>query len=97
MREGALLHLDAQLEPASDPNRVVEWRHNGEPVRNSNRMKAIHDFGFVVLELIPAEPQDTGTWECVATNNDGSATTAINIEVIGDSGISYEWVNNEFL
>lgn len=31
-------------------------------------MKAIKDFGFVVLELLPAEPQDTGTWECVASN-----------------------------
>jgi hypothetical protein len=50
----------------------VTWYKDGqESVRDSNRMKAIHDFGFVVLELLPAEPQDTGLWECVATNNDG--------------------------
>lgn len=61
LREGVVLHLDAALEPI-DPHLTVQWTHNGEPVRHSNRMKMIHDFGFVVLELLPAEPQDTGRW-----------------------------------
>lgn len=30
--------------------------------------------------------------ECVATNEHGEARTSVQIEVIGDSGISYEWV-----
>jgi hypothetical protein len=29
----------------------------------------------------------------VATNNDGEARASVTIEVIGDSGISYEWVS----
>lgn len=61
LREGVVLHLDAALEPI-DPHLIVQWTHNGEPVRHTNRMKMIHDFGFVVLELLPAEPQDTGHW-----------------------------------
>lgn len=81
LREGALLHLDAQLEPLADPRLVVEWFHNGEPVRNTARMKTIHDFGYVVLELSPAEPQDTGTWVCRATNAEGQAEIQCEIEV----------------
>lgn len=81
LREGALLHVDAQLQPVADPTLVVEWFHNGEPVRETARMKTIHDFGYVVLELCPAEPQDTGTWVCRARNNYGQAETTCQIEV----------------
>ena len=45
-------------------------------------MKAIHDFGFVVLELFPAEPQDNGTWLCRATNAQGQAEIQCEIEVL---------------
>uniref|UniRef100_A0A914H0K8 Ig-like domain-containing protein n=1 Tax=Globodera rostochiensis TaxID=31243 RepID=A0A914H0K8_GLORO len=93
LREGALIHLDAKLEPTDDTNLRVEWYHNGELVLNTNRMKTIHDFGFVVLELCPAEPQDNGTWLCRAINNQGQAETQCQIEVVGDSGISYDWVS----
>ncbi|KAI6199682.1 hypothetical protein M3Y96_00652800 [Aphelenchoides besseyi] len=92
LREGELLHLDAQLEPL-DPTMVVEWLHNGQPVRDSNRHKKIYDFGMVVLELLPVEPQDNGTWVCRATNASGQAETSVEVEVVGDSGVSYEWVS----
>lgn len=93
LREGAVLHLDAQVEPVGDSSLRMEWFHDDQPVRDTNRMKLIHDFGFVVLELCPAEPQDTGVWVCRATNSEGSAETRCQIEVIGDSGVSYEWVS----
>lgn len=81
LREGAVLHLDAQLEPIGDPRLSVEWFHDGQPVRNTARMKTIHDFGYVVLELSPAEPQDTGTWLCRAKNSEGETETQCQIEV----------------
>ncbi|KAL3105626.1 hypothetical protein niasHT_021729 [Heterodera trifolii] len=93
LREGALIHLDAKLEPTDDPNLSVEWYHNGTLVLSTNRMKTIHDFGFVVLELCPAEPQDNGTWLCRATNAQGQAETQCEIEVVGESGVSYDWVS----
>nr|CAD2187171.1 unnamed protein product [Meloidogyne enterolobii] len=92
LSEGSLAHLDAKLEPIDDPNLIIEWFHNGDLVRNTARMKTIHDFGFVVLELFPAEPQDNGTWLCRATNAQGQAEIQCEIEVVGDSGVSYEWV-----
>uniref|UniRef100_A0A7E4ZS77 Immunoglobulin I-set domain protein n=1 Tax=Panagrellus redivivus TaxID=6233 RepID=A0A7E4ZS77_PANRE len=92
LREGSLIHLDVQVEPVADPRLKIEWFHNGNPVGHSSRMKTIHDFGFVVLELSPAEPQDTGTWTVRATNDFGSDEVSTEISVSPDSGISYEWV-----
>uniref|UniRef100_A0A183TXY2 Immunoglobulin I-set domain protein n=1 Tax=Toxocara canis TaxID=6265 RepID=A0A183TXY2_TOXCA len=60
--EGQVAHLEAQVEPVADPRLKIEWFHNGKPVGHTARMKNIHDFGFVVMELSPAEPQDSGTW-----------------------------------
>lgn len=77
--------------PVADPRLKIEWFLNGNPVKHSNRMKMIHDFGFVVLELNPSEPQDTGKWTCKATNDFGSDTVDCEIKVVGQSGVSYEW------
>ncbi|KHJ78039.1 immunoglobulin I-set domain protein [Oesophagostomum dentatum] len=51
----------------------------------------LHDFGFVVLEMSPAEPQDTGKWTCKATNKNGSDEVSCDIKVVGTGGVSYEW------
>ncbi|CAD6198030.1 unnamed protein product [Caenorhabditis auriculariae] len=91
LQESQQAHLECQVTPVADPRLKIEWFHNGNPVKHSNRMKMIHDFGFVVLELSPAEPQDTGTWTCRATNDHGSDEVSAEIKVIGNSGVSYEW------
>ncbi|WKY10685.1 hypothetical protein Q1695_002781 [Nippostrongylus brasiliensis] len=89
--EGQLCHLEAQVTPVVDPTLKIEWLHDGQPVKHSNRMKMIHDFGFVVLELSPSEPQDTGKWTCRATNKHGSDEVSCDIKVVGTGGVSYEW------
>uniref|UniRef100_F1KPJ7 Titin n=1 Tax=Ascaris suum TaxID=6253 RepID=F1KPJ7_ASCSU len=91
--EGQVAHLEAQVEPVADPHLKIEWFHNGKPVGHTSRMKNIHDFGFVVMELSPAEPQDSGTWMCKATNQHGHAETSCDIQVKGMSGISYDWIS----
>ncbi|VDO67652.1 unnamed protein product [Heligmosomoides polygyrus] len=89
--EGQLAHLEAQVTPVADPTLKIEWFHDGNPVKHSNRMKMIHDFGFVVLELSPSEPQDTGKWTCRATNRNGSDEVSCDLKVVGTGGVSYEW------
>lgn len=91
LSEGQLAHLEARVEPVDDPNLKIEWFHNGQPVGHTARMKAIHDFGFVVLELIPAEPQDSGKWVCRASNKKGQAETSCDMEVKGMGGIVSDW------
>ncbi|KIH55889.1 immunoglobulin I-set domain protein, partial [Ancylostoma duodenale] len=79
--EGQMAHLEAQITPVADPSLKIEWFHDGNPVKHSNRMKMIHDFGFVVLEMSPAEPQDTGKWTCRATNKNGTDEVSCDIKV----------------
>uniref|UniRef100_A0A8R1HM90 Ig-like domain-containing protein n=1 Tax=Caenorhabditis japonica TaxID=281687 RepID=A0A8R1HM90_CAEJA len=91
LQEGQQAHLECQVTPVADPHLKIEWLHNGQPVKHTNRMKVIHDFGFVVLQLSPAEPQDSGTWTCRATNQHGSDEVSTDIKVVGGGGVSYEW------
>ncbi|GMR57574.1 hypothetical protein PMAYCL1PPCAC_27769, partial [Pristionchus mayeri] len=91
--EGEIAHLEAQIEPVADPRLKVEWFKDGMPMRNSARMKMTTDFGFVVLDLCPAEPQDTGKWTCRISNDKGQAESECEIKVVGQSGVSYEWMS----
>ncbi|KAM3716725.1 Kettin [Dirofilaria immitis] len=91
LSEGQLAHLETRVEPVGDPNLRIEWFHNGQPIGHTARMKAIHDFGFVVLELIPAEPQDSGKWVCRASNKKGQAETSCDMQVKGMGGIVFDW------
>lgn len=77
LKEGQMAHFEVQVTPVADPRLRIEWFHNGHPVGHTARMKTIHDFGFVVLELSPAEPQDCGVWTCKATNDHGSDEVSI--------------------
>lgn len=51
----------------------------------------IHDFGFVIMEISPSEPQDSGIYTCRATNRWGTAETKAKIQVKGGSGIITDW------
>ncbi|CAJ0920993.1 unnamed protein product, partial [Mesorhabditis belari] len=89
--EGEIAHLEAQVVPVADPRLRIEWFHDGQPIRNSNRMRMVSDFGFVVLDIHPGEPQDSGTWKCVATNDWGSAECEAQLKIVATGGVFYEW------
>jgi hypothetical protein len=55
--EGDNIHFECRLEPITDGQLAVEWFHNGEPLRSGHRHKAIHDFGFVSLDILSAYPE----------------------------------------
>ncbi|CAJ0586229.1 unnamed protein product, partial [Mesorhabditis spiculigera] len=91
LQEGDLAHLEVQVFPVADPRLRIEWFHEGQPMRDSNRMRQVTDFGFVVLDIRPAEPQDSGVWRCVATNDYGSAECEAEIKVVPTGGVFAEW------
>ena len=41
---------------------------NGKPLKTGSRVKTINDFGFVVLEIWPTYPEDSGEYTCRAFN-----------------------------
>uniref|UniRef100_A0A915LBB0 Ig-like domain-containing protein n=1 Tax=Romanomermis culicivorax TaxID=13658 RepID=A0A915LBB0_ROMCU len=51
----------------------------------------IHEFGFVILEISPSEPHDSGYYTCKATNKQGSDSVKAQIKVQGGSGISQDY------
>ena len=64
-----------------DPNLIVEWLHDGNLIRHSNRLRIINDFGFNILEIAPLSVQDAGTWMCRVNNSRGTAETKCTIQV----------------
>lgn len=46
----------------------IQWYLNGRPLKTGSRVKTINDFGFVILEILPAYPEDSGEYTCRAIN-----------------------------
>ncbi|XP_055338080.1 LOW QUALITY PROTEIN: titin-like [Paramacrobiotus metropolitanus] len=87
VQEGENIHLQATLEPAKDPKLSVEWYWNGKPIIHGSRVKTIHDFGFVVLEISPVYGEDSGTYTAVARNEAGEAVTSSSVTVESKKGL----------
>uniref|UniRef100_A0A915LEE0 Ig-like domain-containing protein n=1 Tax=Romanomermis culicivorax TaxID=13658 RepID=A0A915LEE0_ROMCU len=51
----------------------------------------INDFGFVILEIAPVEPHDSGVYRCVARNFKGTAQSEGKINVQRGGVVSYAW------
>ncbi|ODN04243.1 Titin [Orchesella cincta] len=80
--ESTSVHFEATLIPVGDPNMVVEWFHNGEPLQPSSRVKTVYDFGFVVLDIGGVTDIDEGLYECRARNLHGSDRTQAILNLI---------------
>jgi hypothetical protein len=67
--EYSLAHFECRLTPINDPSMRVEWFHNGKPLLAGSRLKTIHDFGFVILEIDKIDTRDSGLYTCKVTLN----------------------------
>jgi len=56
-----------------------------------SRMKLINDFGFVILEIAPVEPHDSGVYTCVARNPQGEVRIETSLNVERKAGVQHEW------
>uniref|UniRef100_A0A915K9H6 Ig-like domain-containing protein n=1 Tax=Romanomermis culicivorax TaxID=13658 RepID=A0A915K9H6_ROMCU len=80
--EGSSVHFETLVEPKDDPDLKITWLHNDIEVVASSRFKMVHDFGFVILDIIQAEPRDSGVWTCKARNRRGQATGSGSFECL---------------
>jgi hypothetical protein len=83
LKEGESLHIETRVIPNDDPNLTIEWWKNGKPLRASNRIRTINDFGFVVLEISPVYHEDSGLYSVRATNDSGEAVMTCTIKCQG--------------
>ncbi|XP_059849711.1 hemicentin-1-like [Hypanus sabinus] len=79
-----LLHCQA----AGEPPPVVEWTHNGQPVRENQRLAVLPNS---TLQILSAERGDTGEYECVARNLMGHAFVRVTLTMQVHGGFS-EWL-----
>jgi titin len=90
LREGENSHFEARLTPTDDPKLKVEWFWNGKPLKAGSRFRTFCDFGFVILEISPVYPEDTGEYSCRASNDYGEAVTTCTMKVQGKRSIILE-------
>lgn len=90
LREGESAHFEGKLTPTDDPKLKVEWFWNGKPLKTGSRFRTFCDFGFVILEISPVYPEDSGEYSCRATNEYGEAVTSSTMKVQGKRSIIME-------
>lgn len=90
LREGESAHFEARLIPTDDPKLKVEWFWNNKPLKTGSRFRTFHDFGFVILEISPVYPEDSGEYSCRAFNEYGEAVTTSTMKVQGKRSIIFE-------
>lgn len=83
--EGEIAHFEAGLIPTGDQSMVVEWFYNGEVIKASHRIRTVHAFGMVVLEILGTKIEDSGTYTCRATNHWGKAEMSVQLECVDKS------------
>jgi len=71
------LHFDAQYTPTDDNTVLVEWLHNGRPMKNSNRYHLTNDFGFAALDINFLLTEDAGEYTLVVSNAVGEMKSLI--------------------
>ncbi|XP_043190339.1 titin-like isoform X4 [Amphibalanus amphitrite] len=90
LREGENAHFEARLTPTDDPTLKTEWYHNGKPLKASSRYRTLCDFGFVILEISPVYPEDSGDYTCRAYNEAGEATSTATMKCTSKKNIVLE-------
>ncbi|GFS02464.1 titin, partial [Elysia marginata] len=79
LKENDAAHFECKLLPLGDPTMKVEWFKDGEPLHHGTRYKPSYDFGFVTLDIMWVYAEDSGVYECRATNDYGEDSTAATI------------------
>lgn len=87
LKDGQSAHFECTLIPVDDPDMVVEWFHNGQPLRHSTRIKMVSDFGFVLMDISYVQSHDSGEYVCRAKNKYGEDTTRASIKCFGRGGV----------
>ena len=85
---GVSLKLTCSLEKAV-PGLVIRWFHNGHPVTECSRRAILKVSNTCILEIVSLQPEDAGSYICLASNSTGNATASGELVVKGaDSSCS---------
>lgn len=82
LTENDIAHFEATLAPVGDQTMVVEWFFQGKPIKAGHRIRTVHAFGMVVLEILGVKMEDSGEYTCRATNKWGRAEITVKLECV---------------
>lgn len=85
--EGQSAHFEARLTPVNDPQLTVEWFYNGKKLQHGHRFRTFHDFGIVILDILYCYEENSGEYECRATNKYGTAVTKASMKCVSRSNL----------
>lgn len=85
--EGQSAHFEARLTPVTDPDLVVEWYYNDKKLPHGHRYRTFHDFGIVILDILYCYEENSGVYECRATNKYGSDSTKSSLKCLSKANL----------
>lgn len=85
--EGQSAHFEARLTPVTDPDLVVEWYYNDKKLPHGHRYRTFHDFGIVILDILYCYEENSGVYECRATNKYGSDSTKSTLKCLSKANL----------
>ncbi|KAI8485775.1 hypothetical protein Bbelb_364850, partial [Branchiostoma belcheri] len=79
--EGQMARFDLKVSGRPPPD--IQWFLNGQPVLDDATHKAVvNEGGIRSLLIIPATPDDSGEYTCVAVNRAGKASFTVRLNVV---------------
>ncbi|OTF79270.1 hypothetical protein BLA29_010947, partial [Euroglyphus maynei] len=91
--EGQKIHLECYVQPMDDPDLMIQWYKDDEPLRKGSRFVEICDFGYVCLDILCIYPEDSGIYTLKAMNRYGEATTSCYIHCIPTANLDTRSLN----
>lgn len=85
--EGQSAHYEARLTPINDPELHVEWYWNGKKLPHGHRYRTFHDFGIVILDILYCYEENSGEFECRASNKYGSDSTKATLKCLSKANL----------
>jgi titin len=85
--EGQSAHFEARLTPINDPDLHVEWYWNGKKLPHGHRYRTFHDFGIVILDILYCYEENSGEFECRASNKYGSDSTKATLKCMSKANL----------
>ena len=97
LAEGQIAHFEAQIEPIHDSDLIVEFLHNGRPLKQASRIHTLCDFGYVALDIGQLIESDAGTYTCKVKNKLGEASSSVTLTISGHGSLDTSSVRPEGL
>lgn len=79
--EGSRAHFEAKVYPVGDSTMTINWYWNERLVESSSRINTVNNFGFVALDVINTNLNDSGVFRCIVKSATGTAESSALLQV----------------